>query len=152
MKNTTPPLAMNNINQNDGSYVTECALCGSQNLRVFDTLFESPLANNLCDSELDSLSSPKYPLGLAQCEECDHVQLSFAVNPETLFTKYSYKTGVSTAFRDHFKQYASKVAFNYLDKKEQKNYNILDVGCNDGYLLDAFNAIGYQNTYGVDPA
>ena len=30
--------------------------------------------------------------------------------------------------------------------------HILDVGCNDGYLLDAFNSIGFLNTFGVEPA
>lgn len=143
---------MSDIKQDDGYYVAKCALCGSDNLFVYSTLFESPLANNLFDNDKASESASKFPLGLAQCNECDHVQLSFAVNPEKLFTNYSYKTGFSTAFRMHFQQYADNVAEKYLSNAVKSNCNILDVGCNDGYLLDAFNAIGFTNTFGVEPA
>ena len=97
---------MENNLQNDGSLISDCALCGSTNITFFGTLFDSPLANNLFSNQLDSENATKYPLGLAQCQECNHIQLSFAVKPDKLFSNYSYKTGFSTAFRDHFRRYA----------------------------------------------
>ncbi len=143
---------MSETKQIDGNFISECALCGSKKLQEFGTLFESPLANNLYANETDSKRAPKYPLGLDQCKECDHIQLSFAVNPEKLFSNYSYKTGFSSAFREHFMQYAQKISTSYLDKIAKDKYKVLDVGCNDGYLLDSFKSIGITNTFGVEPA
>ena len=105
---------MSDIQQNDGCYVSSCALCGANNLHIYDTLFESPLANNLFDNEIISKGASKFPLGLAQCCECGHIQLSFAVNPEKLFNNYSYKTGFSSAFRNTFSNMLKMSLINIL--------------------------------------
>lgn len=147
-----PTSAMINEFKNGGSIISECALCGSKKIQIYETLFNSPLANNLYSDQIESEKAPRYPLGLAQCEECDHVQLSFAVNPDTLFSNYSYKTGFSSTFREHFRKYAETISTLYLNRKSKANCKILDVGCNDGYFLDCFEQLGYVNTYGVDPA
>ena len=152
MTNTMPASAMENSLQNDGSLISDCALCGSTDITFFGTLFDSPLANNLFSNQLDSENATKYPLGLAQCQECNHIQLSFAVKPDKLFSNYSYKTGFSTAFRDHFRRYAEGVSTSYLARKSKEDFSILDVGCNDGFLLDCFKSLGFTNTFGVDPA
>lgn len=152
MTNTTQAVKMINNFQNDGAFISDCALCGSTKIKLFRTLFNSPLANNLFSNQIDSENAPCFPLGLAQCQKCNHVQLSYAVNPNKLFSNYSYKTGFSTAFRDHFKKYAEKVALLYLSKQFKDNCAVLDVGCNDGYFLDCFNDLGFANTFGVDPA
>ncbi len=138
--------------QNNGAFISDCALCGSTKIKLFDKLFDSPLANNLFSDQISSENAPAYPLGLAQCQECNHIQLSYAVNPDKLFSNYSYKTGFSAAFREHFKRYAEKVTLLYLQDKLKDDCAVLDVGCNDGYLLDCFNSLGFTNTFGVDPA
>lgn len=134
------------------SNISSCALCGSTNLYEFGTLFESPLANNLFENAIESQNAEKYPLGLTECLGCGHIQLSYAIDPNMLFQTYSYKSGLSVAFRCHFEKYASHISQNYLRNPLKKDTSILDIGCNDGYLLDCFKDLGFDNTYGVDPA
>ena len=125
-------------------------MCGAKDLYHFGDLFESPLANNLFKHESQSVAASGYPLGLVQCKNCGHIQLSFAVSSHKLFSNYSY-TGVSNAL-EHFDQYAEKVSINYLSAKPKADCAVLDVGCNDSYLLDSFKSLGFTRTFGVEPA
>uniref|UniRef100_UPI004047A615 methyltransferase domain-containing protein n=1 Tax=Cyanobium sp. TaxID=2164130 RepID=UPI004047A615 len=131
-------------------YISHCALCNDASLYNYGDLIVSPLANNLQHNSALSATQPKFPLGLSRCCNCNHVQLSFAVPPEELFSDYSYQTGVSSAFRSHFNDLASLLN-SKLGHLNSDQRNVLDIGCNDGILLDAFATLGW-NTYGVDPA
>jgi len=96
------------------------------------------------------MSAAKYPLGLVVCMDCGHVQLSFEVNPVRLFQNYTYKSGISSSFKQHFSQLAKKLDTHYINDRD-KCLSVLDVGCNDGCLLDSFLELGYQ-TFGFEPA
>ena len=132
--------------------IKACSLCESDNLRHFQEIIKSPLANNLFDSAFDSCRAFRYPLGLSQCLKCNHIQLSFSVDASQLFTNYAYKSGLSKAFRSHFENYANIVTKKYMNVFEQRQVRVLDIGCNDGFLLDCFSELGIEETYGVDPA
>ena len=115
-----------------------CRLCNSQVVPLVE-LKPTPLANAYvsapCEQEV-------YPLGLTQCVECDHVQLGVVVDPEVLYADYRYKTGVSSSFRKHLKSLAEEIS--------PKGF-VLEIGSNDGTLLDYFAELG-NRVLGVDPA
>ena len=130
--------------------ITSCALCTCSNIQSQGDFVNSPLANNLYSNVFESLSAPKYPLGLVVCMECGHLQLSYEVNPIELFQNYTYKSGVSSALKHHFSELAHKLQARYLMDSD-KAPAILDVGCNDGCLLDSFGELGFR-TFGFEPA
>lgn len=124
----------------------ECIVCGTSYIRECVNLGYQPLANNLKDTKEEP--SDKYPLIVNECFFCGHKQLSVAVDPVLLFSNYKYKTGVSDEHRRYFDKFAQDVTHKQFIGENSK---ILDIGCNDGSLLDSFKKRGWR-TYGIDPA
>jgi len=108
---------------------------------------ESGLANNLEEFGNSVRNHKLYPLALSCCNTCTHIQLTDPVDPSHLFSDYSYKSGVSRSFQEHFSEYAKTVSA-LIPGKDRK---VLDIGFNDACLLDSFHSLGWA-TYGVDPA
>lgn len=121
----------------------ECVACGSSKLKPVLNLGKQPLANSykLHKDEVQE----EYPLAINHCEDCYHVQLSHAVNPELMFTDYLYVTGTSKTMQKHCEDFANLV------DNAAKAKTILDIGCNDGTQLNYFANLNYE-TFGVDPA
>jgi len=123
--------------------IDSCIACGSQDLESVFDLGNQPLANsyknNADDNEL------MFPLGINSCKHCSHVQLTHLVNPNLLFTDYAYMSGVTKTQLDFFKW------FSDLSKKYVNAKSTLDIGCNDGSMLNFFKEMGLE-TWGVDPA
>ena len=69
------------------------------------------------------------------CLDCNHAQLLNVVSPDILYGNYVYLSNSSTDLKKHFKEYSE---FLFKKKYIKKNQNILDIGCNDGLLLDFF--------------
>ena len=131
--------------------IQTCCLCGSTNIKVFEELISSPPANNLASTEEESLNAEKYPLGLCQCLNCNHVQLSEELDPKDLFATYNYQTSVSLAFQQHFKKLADELLNEVKAPENSGSKRALDIGSNDGFLLDCFKDLGLD-TCGVEPA
>ncbi len=127
--------------------IKHCCLCGSNQIKEIINLGKSGLANNLEISKQDALKSKEYKLNLLICKDCNHVQLGEEVQPEILFKNYSYETGVSQFFRNHFESYAKNID-SLLNSDNKK---IIDIGSNDCILLDSFKNYGFE-TIGVEPA
>jgi len=127
--------------------IATCCCCGSNDLAHLPTISASGLANNLEDCGDSVRKHNVYPLGLSCCNACTHIQLSEPIDPSCLFSDYSYKSGVSRLFQEHFAEYARTVS-GRIPGRDRK---VLDIGFNDGCLLDSFYSLGWA-TYGVDPA
>ena len=123
---------------------TECAVCGNKNLRQILNLKKVPLAGYFpTKSQLVDESS--YPLELLFCDDCKLVQTDSVINPDILFKDYRYLSSIGLS--NHFEELA-----NILDNKFQiKNKKILEIGCNDGVLLEPLSKLG-ADVVGVDPA
>ena len=65
--------------------MNNCILCGGKINPILD-LGKQALANALLSHKNEE--SIKYPLTLARCEECGHIQLDHRVPPEKLFSHY----------------------------------------------------------------
>jgi len=129
--------------------ITQCRLCNSKKIKQIYNFGLIPLGNNLQKYSLPSINCHKYPLSLMQCLICDHFQLSISVNPKILFAKnYTYLSGITKTFRDHFKKY-SKWAIKRCNLK--KNSLIVDIGSNDGTCLGYFKK-NNMRVLGIDPA
>ncbi len=126
-----------------------CRLCGSNRLKSILTLTPTPPANAFVDSSQLNLPQLVFPLDLFFCDDCTHAQLLDVVDPQVLFSDYVYVSGTSQVFVSHFKEYATTISDKYASKT--KKQLVIDIGSNDGTLLEQFKNIGF-NVLGIDPA
>ena len=130
--------------------ITECLACGATDLIPTLNLGEQPLANNFRDNIVDP--ELKFPLAVDRCQDCDHLQLTHAVDPKLIYTHYLYVSGTSGTYLEYMKWYARFVLETYQTYTNKMGpWSVLDIGCNDGSQLDAFRELLFT-TYGVDPA
>ena len=122
-----------------------CLCCGSDKLKLTLDFNEQPMANSFIDDPNDPELT--FPLRLNLCEDCTHLQLSHAVNPDLLFKHYLYVSGTSKTLKEYFDWFVTYAESFFVDKPT----TVLDIACNDGTQLDSFKAKGFK-TYGVDPA
>lgn len=121
-----------------------CRCCGGINLAPWLALPESPVANALF-AEPDF---ERYPLELNHCSDCGHLQLAGAPDPDGVFSEYRYKSGVSNSFKKHFEKYANDIITKY---GHGVNGRVLEIGSNDGYLLEQFKK-QMCDVVGVEPS
>lgn len=122
-----------------------CRLCDSAQMAIVLPL--TPTA--LCDAYIFSRKNQEiYNLDLFQCQDCGFVQIDCIVDPETIYRDYIYVTTSSSGLNDHFESYANSV-FHNLNLK--KGNNVLDIGSNDGTLLNYFNKLNCK-VLGIEPS
>ncbi len=125
-----------------------CRLCDSKALELVVPIPPTPIADAYVTAEQKHQPQEVYPLDLYQCNDCGHIQLRDVVDPDILFSHYSYFSGRSPGLVKHFKEYADGVISK---NKLQRNSFIVDIGSNDGAFLRFFREKGMK-TLGVDPA
>ena len=124
----------------------KCLCCGSENLTTVLDLEDQPLANSYVERPEDG--EEFFPLALNYCQDCTHLQLTHAVNPDLLFKHYLYVSGTTQTLKRYFDEFVWIV---YRTFKEKFTMKVLDIACNDGSQLNSFKARGHE-TYGIDPA
>lgn len=135
----------------DCTPITQCLACGGHDLIPTLDLGDSPLANNFRESAYN-LNEKRYPLAINRCVDCDHLQLTHAVDPKLIYTHYLYVSGTSGTYLDYMKWYASFVHETLTTYTNRMGpFTVLDIGCNDGSQLNAFKYLLFR-THGVDPA
>jgi len=128
---------------------SSCRLCGSKNLELVVPLGDSPVSEKYLTKENLLEKQDQVSLDLYFCLECTHVQLLAVVEPDFLWSDFTFKTANNPALVAHFKDIAQRIMnFNPIDKNDL----IIDIGSNDGTLLRCFKDVGYDNVLGVDPA
>ncbi len=128
--------------------VTNCPITNDSERFTYIDLGDMPLVNNLCDTKEESLDCKKYPLAVQYFPKSKLSCLTENVDPNLMFSQYSYKSGVVKAYADHCKEMFWFVD-TYLNLKE--NDNVLDIGGNDGTLLHSFlQKKPYLNVLNVD--
>jgi SAM-dependent methyltransferase len=127
---------------------TRCRVCGCEKLHKFISLGPTPLANSFLRKDQLDKSEPYYPLDVYFCSNCYLVQLLDVVSPEVLFKEYAYVTGSSRPMQDHFTNLTEDVIHNF---SPIKNSLVVDIGSNDGTLLQCFSKFGLR-ILGIEPA
>jgi SAM-dependent methyltransferase len=123
-----------------------CRLCNSSSLHTFLNLAPTPPANNYAECETPQ---EYYPLDVAICEKCKHVQLITILSPSLLYSHYDYTSSASKTMKEHLEREISKFCrFLNLQNKD----TILEIGCNDGTCIKKLLNEGFINVIGVDPA
>lgn len=128
--------------------VTICRLCESTNLNHLLSLGSTPLANDFRPISSRKEVYTSFPLELLRCQSCGHVQLEHIISPDLLFRNYSYVSGTSKSFVKHFEEY-----FFWIKERIALSPKslVIEIGSNDGTLLNFFSANGFR-CIGVDPA
>lgn len=104
-----------------------------------------PLANDFCSQDQERAGYA--PLKLLWCPRCTLGQLSVVVNPEIIYRNhYPYVTSPSKTMKDHFASLVSDL------KAECETDLVVEIGSNDGTLLEFMQQNGFSKTYGVEPA
>jgi SAM-dependent methyltransferase len=125
-----------------------CRLCNSNKIEECFKLKSTPPANAFIEKEKISEEQEHFPLEIFFCKECYHIQILDIVDPKILFENYVYVSGTSPVFVKHFEDYANYILKNY---SKLRNSLVIDVGSNDGTLLQFFKKEG-NRVLGVDPA
>ena len=108
-------------------------------------------AHPLCDDLIKIGSARKcveYPIEILFCKICYTAYQKFQVSKQTLFSKdYHYRARMTGSVLSGMQDLV-----NSIEKKvgTLKNKNCLDIGCNDGSLLNFFKKKGCK-TLGVEP-
>lgn len=124
--------------------VTSCRACQSFGLVTILDLGDVPIS--------DFLPSPaahvdRAPLCLVRCDTCGLAQLQHTVDRNRLYARYHYRSSINETMRAALDDVArSALAHVTLDVDD----HVLDIGMNDGYLLNQFPA--WTRRVGVDPS
>jgi len=125
-----------------------CRFCHTTLLRTFVDLGMSPLCESFLTLEQVNQMEPFYPLHAYVCEKCFLVQVEEYVRPERIFSEYAYFSSYSRAWLRHAESYTdmivSRLGLN-------RHSYVIELGSNDGYLLQYFVARGIP-VLGVEPA
>src|ERR1700731_1975094 len=126
---------------------TTCRLCDAPTTPAFE-LPPTPPANELVSRAFVESGEKQdtFPLPVATCNFCGHVQLSCVVDPRRLFLNYPYRSGASPVFREHLRKYADEVMATFGVPRF-----IVEIGSNDGTFLEHFQKRG-SNVCGVEPS
>jgi SAM-dependent methyltransferase len=127
--------------------INSCEICNNTNLTSVLDLGSHPLCDDLVQIGSDRICK-EYPIEILYCKDCNSAHQKYQVPKEELFQPdYHYRarmtgsvlTGMSDLVESCYKR------FGDLEGKL-----VLDIGCNDGSLLNFFKKKGCR-TIGIDP-
>lgn len=125
-----------------------CRFDGLPLRHTFIDLGTSPLSNAFLSRAQLGEAERFYPLHAFVCERCLLVQLEQFETPAAIFGDYAYFSSFSETWLRHAQDFAERMTARLgLDARSL----VLEVGSNDGYLLQFFQQQGVP-TLGVDPA
>tara|TARA_A100001015_G_scaffold286761_1_gene355818 strand:- start:1875 stop:3086 length:1212 start_codon:yes stop_codon:yes gene_type:complete len=127
--------------------IKNCELCGHENLEEVLDIGEHPLCDDLVPINSDRQCT-SYPIKIMLCQNCLTAHQKFQIKKEILFpSNYHYRARFTKDVLN---------GMNDLVKDCEKflitlqNIKVLDIGCNDGSLLNFFKEKG-SLTFGVEP-
>lgn len=122
-----------------------CKTCRNTDSVLLYDFGQMPAVNNFIDKKNVS-KELKYPMELHVCKKCWLIQLSSVPDRSSLFDYYHHVSGASVGNVSHLED-VSEFIIQLMPNKGK----VLEVGCNDGTLLNFLNKKGF-NVIGVDPA
>ena len=124
-----------------------CRLCHSKELEELFSLGNQYI-NNFVPKELIG-EGLKAPLDLVMCNNCSLIQLKHTAPQELLYSRfYWYRSGVTETMRNELKDITKAIENEVILKDGDV---ILDIGANDGTLLDSYSVKGLKRV-GCEPA
>lgn len=127
-----------------------CRVCDRPVTPVL-TLGDQPIATSFASGDQPALTR-RVPLDLVRCDPHQHqgacglLQLRHTVPGDVLYSSYWYRSGVNQTMRDNLHGIARRCE----ELAPIDNSVMLDIGCNDGTLLDGYKGVGQR--VGFDPS
>jgi len=121
---------------------SDCRICHGSNLELILPLTPTPIGDQYLDVPKPQ---PLYDFNLYQCRSCGFVHMLDEI-PE-FHHAHVFLTGSVTSAASHFESFArSLIDFCGLQKGDM----VIDIGSNDGSILQTFKALGMEVT-GFEP-
>ena len=128
--------------------IKNCQICNSSNLKSILFIGNLPPVNQMIDIKSTSPEQVYFPLELVRCKECSHVQINRLIESKILFPdSYPYLTGTTKILiKNFYKLFLEARKITGL----KANDLIIDIGSNDGTLLENFKNFGCK-VLGIEP-
>ena len=127
--------------------INSCEVCGNQNLQKALDLGRHPLCDDLVPIGSDRICK-EYPIEILLCDKCLTAHQRFQIPREDLFPKhYHYRARMTPSVLTGMLGLVLRCEERFGSLQDKL---VLDIGCNDGSLLDFFKQHGAK-TIGVDP-
>ena len=126
------------------SVLHQCRACLAPSPHLFLPMGDHPPANMFVRPEDARAPQPTFPLNTQACLECGLIEVADQIPPD-FFRHYLYVPSGATTMHTHFDELAGVLHGIAGDGL------VIDIGCNDGLLLEAANRRGAR-TLGIDPA
>jgi len=128
--------------------VPSCRFCAAPLRHTFVDLGMSPLCESFLPADQLDRMEAFYPLHVRVCDRCWLVQLPEYVSGQEIFTEYAYFSSYADSWLAHARAYAARMIDRFgLTAQSQ----VVEVGSNDGYLLQYFVQRGIP-ALGIEPA
>lgn len=131
---------------------TTCRVCGSSSLTPVIDLGPQYLQGSFVKPGKEMPSHRKINCSLVRCNPqldenaCGLLQMEHSVPPEILYAAYWYRSGTNFTMRSHLKG----IADSAVELIKKNNCSVLDIGCNDGTLLNYYPE--NFKKFGCDPS
>jgi SAM-dependent methyltransferase len=127
--------------------ITKCEVCNNETLTPILNLGLHPMCDDLIKVE-DSRTNEEYPIEILYCDKCYTAHQKYQIPKQQLFpSDYHYRARFTKDVLDGMKQLVNDIELKFGSLEGKK---VLDIGCNDGSLLDFFQAKG-AITFGIEP-
>jgi len=123
-----------------------CRSCGAEELDLVLSLGLQPLANAL--GTADGPASERFPLDLVFCRGCGLMQTAQTMPPERLFSEYPYFSSMADTMVDHARELVGGLV---AERALTAGDLVIEIGSNDGYLLQFYQARGIP-VLGIEPS
>jgi SAM-dependent methyltransferase len=131
---------------------TTCRVCSSSSLTPVIDLGPQYLQGSFVKPGKEMPSHRKINCSLVRCNPqldenaCGLLQMEHSVPPEILYAAYWYRSGTNFTMRSHLKGIADSAT----ELIKKNNCSVLDIGCNDGTLLNYYPE--NFKKFGCDPS
>jgi SAM-dependent methyltransferase len=112
-----------------------CRVCGGTAGESVLELTPTPPEDEFVPQERLGNVQDVYPLELVLCAGCGYVYLPHVLSPQVSYQDYIYETKTTIGLSGHYQEYADKLV---KDLRIQSDALIVDIGSNDGTMLEAF--------------
>ena len=127
---------------------TKCRHCAAPLDIVLADLGHSPIANDLITADRVNDPEATYPLAVRVCGNCWLAQADDVLPADAIFrADYTYFSSHSTTWLAHAKAYVDMAIDRFGLTADSK---VVEVACNDGYLLQYVKEAGIP-CFGVEP-